>query len=242
MSTDLLLGRVGAVAAWVGPVVLFVSTLLHPMGADPSDFPAAFAEYAADPHYVWCHLGQFAGFAIIAGAVVALTETLGSGRAASWAHVGIAGIAASLAVAAALQAVDGVALKNTVDRWAGATGNARAIAYETAFAVRQIEIGLAAFLSLLFGFAWIVLAAAILESGRYPRWLGLGGMFGGLATTIAGTAQGYAGFSAKPMVLSMIASVVLLIWTMAAGALLWRAASQLRPYVSSRRTMSSSPR
>jgi hypothetical protein len=46
-------------------------------------------------------------------------------------------------VAATLQAVDGVALKVTVDRWAAATGEARLLAYEAAHAVRQIEIGFA---------------------------------------------------------------------------------------------------
>ena len=37
----------------------FINGLL---GSDPADAPAAFAEYAADPLYVWSHLGQFAGF------------------------------------------------------------------------------------------------------------------------------------------------------------------------------------
>ena len=53
MSTARSLARFGAVALVVGAVLLLVSTLLHPLGANPADAPAAFAEYAADPHYVW---------------------------------------------------------------------------------------------------------------------------------------------------------------------------------------------
>jgi hypothetical protein len=45
----------GAVAAIVGPLLLFVFTLLHPLRADPNDAPAAFAEYAADSFWVWSH-------------------------------------------------------------------------------------------------------------------------------------------------------------------------------------------
>ena len=71
MSTNRSLARFGAAAALLGAVVLFVSTLLHPLGSDPNDAPAAFAEYAADPFYVWSHLGQFAGIAMLATAPAA---------------------------------------------------------------------------------------------------------------------------------------------------------------------------
>ena len=48
MSTAQHLARLGAAAAFVGAVLLIVSTALHPLGSDPGDAPAAFAEYAAD--------------------------------------------------------------------------------------------------------------------------------------------------------------------------------------------------
>jgi hypothetical protein len=56
------LARLGAVAFFIGAVLLIASTAMHPLDSDPADAPAAFAEYAADPHYVWTHIGQFAGF------------------------------------------------------------------------------------------------------------------------------------------------------------------------------------
>jgi hypothetical protein len=67
MATIRPLARIGAVAFVVGVVLLLVSTLLHPLGADPADAAAAFAEYAAAPHYVWTHLGQLAGFCGLSG-------------------------------------------------------------------------------------------------------------------------------------------------------------------------------
>ncbi len=93
-----------------------MSTFLHPLGSDPGDAPAAFAEYAADANYVWSHLGQFLGFFGLAIGLVAFAATFEPGRAAAWARMGSAGAVASMAVAAAFQAVDGVALKATVDR------------------------------------------------------------------------------------------------------------------------------
>src|SRR5690348_3654202 len=110
------------------------------MSADPNDAPAAFAEYAASTTWVATHLGQFLGVAMLGVALVGIAAVMEAGAAAAWARVGVAGTAASIATAAALQAVDGVALKAAVDRWAGATGEARARAFEAAFAVRQVEV------------------------------------------------------------------------------------------------------
>jgi hypothetical protein len=227
MSTHQSLARLGSVAALVGAAVLFASTLLHPMSRDPSNAPEAFAEYAADTFYVWTHLGQFAGFALLGAALVAIAATFEPGRAAAWARIGLAGAVAGVAVAAALQAVDGIALKVTVDRWAAATGDVRAVVYEAALAVRQIEIGLAALLSVTTGLALIAFSFAMLVSMRYPYWVGVIGLLDGLGMVVAGAAQASSGFSALAMTISMTASSVLLIWIILAGILMWRLAPRL---------------
>lgn len=221
-STSGSLARIGAVTAVLGDIVLFVSTLLHPLGADPNDPPAAFAEYAADSLWVWTHLGQFLGFALLAVAMIALATTLEHGRPAAWGRIGLAGTAAIVATAAALQAVDGVALKVMVDRWAAAPVDARSVVFEAAFAVRQIEIGLASLLSLVSGLTVTIFGVALLVSTRYSRWLGGVGLAGGLATAAAGIVQAWAGFSGLAMTLSMISSAVLLCWALLAGVLMWR--------------------
>jgi hypothetical protein len=146
------------------------------MEADPDDAPAASAEYAADPLWVWSHLGQFAGFAVLGIALIGLTATLEAGRAAAWARIGVAGIAATIAVAAVLQAVDGVALKVMVDRWAAAGAELGDARFEAAIAVRQVEIGLAALLNVLIGFSSAAFSIGMVSSSRYPLWLGAGGL------------------------------------------------------------------
>jgi hypothetical protein len=117
------------------------------------------------PFYAWTHPCQFAGFVLLGAALVALAATFEPGRAAAWARIGLAGTVAGVAVAAALQAVDGIALKVTVDRWVAATGDVRAVVYEAALAVRQIEIGLAALLSVTTGLALIAFSFAMLSTG-----------------------------------------------------------------------------
>src|SRR5919199_7022383 len=225
-ATQQVLARLGSVAALVGAALLFGSTLLHPLGSDPSD-AAAFAEYATDSLWLWSHVGQFVGIAGLVVALVALASTFGPGRAAAWSRIGLAGAAATLAVAAVLQAGDGVALKLMVDRWAASTGAARVLAFEGAFAVRQVEIGLASLLSLVSGLTLTAFGVAIALSTRYPAWLGGIGLLGGLGTVAAGVAQASTGFSGVAMMLSMLASTVLLLWAILTGVLLWRSAPRL---------------
>jgi hypothetical protein len=197
------------------------------MDADPDDAPAAFAEYAADPLWVWSHLGQFAGVAVLGIALLGLAGTLEAGRAAAWTRIGLVGIAATIAVAAVLQSVDGVALKVMVDRWAAAGAELDDARFEAAIAVRQVEIGLAALLNLLFGFTSAALSIAIVSSSRYPSWLGAGGLVVALAMVAAGAATAFAGFSAVPMTIVMLATLMFLVWLVAAAILMWRLAPPL---------------
>jgi len=221
------LARLGAVAAAVGALVLIASTMLHPSDADPGHAPAAFAEYATDTLWVWSHVGQFAGIAALGAALVALAGTLEPGRASNWGRVAVVGATASVAGAAALQAVDGVALKSMVDRWAAAIGQEQRIAFEAALAVRQIEIGLASLVSILFGLTWSLYGIAVLRSSRYPKWLGAVGLAGGLGTVTGGIVQASTGFSGLAMTISMTASSLLLIWMISIAVHMWRLAPRL---------------
>jgi len=223
-ETRRALARFGGVAALGGALALFASTLMHPLDADPNAPRAAFAEYAADPVWVWSHLGQFTGLAMLGAALVALAATLEPGGAEAWGRIGVVGAAAMVAVGAALQAVDGVALKIVVERWASAAGGDRASAFEAAFAVRQVEVGLASLLSLVSGLTLAVFGVALILSARYPAWLGVVGLLGGLGMVAAGAAQASTGFSGLAMDLSMPASFVLLAWAVLAGLLMWRSA------------------
>jgi hypothetical protein len=57
--------------------------------------------------------------------------------------------------------------------------------FEAAFAVRQVEIGLAALFNVPFGFTTAALGIGIVSSSRYPPWLGAGD----LVVALAGTSE-----------------------------------------------------
>ena len=221
-SSDRQLLRVGAVAAMLGPLVLFVSTLMHPLEADPNDAVAAFTEYAADRLWVGTHLGQFLGVAMIVAALVLLSRSLEAGKAAAWSRIGLGGAIATLAATAVLQAVDGVALKFLVDRWAAAPPEQQPAIFEAAFGVRQVEIGLASLTSLLFGITVTIYGVAMILSPIYPGWVGFLAILGGLGTSAGAVVLAYTGFSESMMMINMPANLLLLVWMIVVGGLMWR--------------------
>jgi hypothetical protein len=212
----------GATCAIAGSVLLFLGTCLHPLNADPNEAVAAFGEYAADRLWVASHLTQLVGVALMTAALLCLAQQLAAASGTGWARVAAGGAIASLAVAAALQAVDGVALKVMVDAWAAAPAAQKEATFYAAFAVRQVEIGLASMLSLLSGLTITVYGGALLIDHTYPKWLGGLAIGGGVPTMVAGVVMAYTGFSGLTMAINMPASVLLLVWMLILGVLMWR--------------------
>jgi hypothetical protein len=234
--------RLVSIAAISGALLLFAGTYLHPMSADPNVPLAAFMEYAADQHWVSSHLMQFSGIALMAAALVLISRALVSPRIAASsgspgnpespgskndvanaaATLAAAGAIASLAATAALQAIDGVALKAMVNAWAAAAQPDKESLFQAAFAVRQIETGLASISALLFGLTVSLFGIALLLDPRFPKWLGTIAIVGGAPTAVAGVVIAYTGFSGLAMAIDMPAGFLLLCWMIALGVYFWQ--------------------
>ena len=202
--------------------MLCIGTFLHPMGADPNDPVAAFAEYAADRFWVASHLVQLAGVAAMVTALLFLTVQLEANGPSGVSRIATAGAVVSLALAAALQAVDGIALKSMVDAWAAAPESEKQGLFQAAFAVRQIEIGLASMLSLSLGLTMTLYGIAVLRDETFPKWFAGLAVAGGVPTMVAGVVMAYTGFSRSTMAINMPANLLLLLWMIALGGFMWR--------------------
>ena len=64
--------RVGAAMLPLGVVVIAVAEHFHPSKEDPMDFPAVFREYAHSRIWTTVHLGEYLGFLLLLGGLVAL--------------------------------------------------------------------------------------------------------------------------------------------------------------------------
>ena len=142
----------------------FAAGALHPEGANANDHAAAFAEYARSDLWIAVHLGQFAGMAALIAGLLVLGSVVGSvpglrhGRPGfSWAA------AAALALYGGLQAVDGVALKHSVDAWAAAEGTEKAVRFAAAEDMHWLEWGMRSYQSFVLALAPGRLAAQTLS-------------------------------------------------------------------------------
>jgi hypothetical protein len=206
-----------------GIAALVLGTALHPAHEDPNDAARAFAEYAADKTWLASHFLQFAGAAaMLTGMLAALAQNAARKGSASSLMPLTAFAAAAIALSAALQAVDGVALKMMVGRWAAAEGAEKALLFSASLAVRSVEIGLAAMTSLVTGLAVISLSFWLwrLKAGGFL--LALLGLAGGLGLCASAIAIGAGGFSGLAMMINMPSSLALMLWVAAHAYIRWR--------------------
>jgi hypothetical protein len=219
--------RVGAQCAIAGAMLLLLGTFLHPISADPNDALATFTEFAADRLWVLSHLIDLAGLALTMAALHFLARQLEARGVPGWPRLAASGAIASLAVAAVLVAVDGIALKAMVDAWAAAPASQKEAAFQAAVAVRQIEMGLAATFTLIFGVTVVIFGRALFELDDYPKWIGVLAIFGGAAGSFAGIVMACTGFSSASIAIGVPAGVALPAWMFALGAVMWH--SRIKP-------------
>jgi hypothetical protein len=215
--------KTGAACAIGGSSLLLFGTYLHPVPAEPNDAAQAFAAYAADRLWVASHLMQLVGIVLALAALMILAQQLETRRTTTkvWSRLASAGAIASMALAAMLQAVDGIALRAMVQNWATAAATQKDVAFQCAFAVRQVEIGLASVLSLLLGATATLYGVALLDDLTYPKWVGGLAIVGGVPTSLSGVVMAFSGFSELEMAINMPASFILVAWVTVLGAFFW---------------------
>lgn len=174
-----------------------VATAIHPHGSE-NDHPVIFAKYADTQGWIAIHFAQFAGVIVaLAGFLILSRIFIDRGGSVLLGRLLQAALVATAAVWAVLQAVDGVALKHTVDAWAEASGVERSLRFADAEAVRWAEWGLQAYFRLLFGLTFALAGIAIWRTGVAYRWLGPVAILGGAVYAAVGIAVGHTGLD-KP--------------------------------------------
>jgi hypothetical protein len=212
---------VGLVAAVVGIFVEVAMGFLHPSHAQPNNSAAAFEEYSHSQDWTYVHIGQFAGTLLVVIALVAIARTM-SGQPGMAGAMAVAGNVTAVligAVFAVQMAVDGVALKGTVDTWAHASSAAdRSAAFLVADGVRWIEKALSGFFHLLNGTTLLALGLSVLFGHMTRRWLGWVGVVAGIGFLVGGVITSRTGFSpdaSRVLTPALLLSAVFLIGTLA---------------------------
>jgi hypothetical protein len=217
--------KIGALAIAAGDILLVALSFLHPHLQDPNNLPAVFSEYAASQNWILIHVGQLLAYALVypVGILVIYDLLAGEKGASAWlARLAVALAVINLAVFTVDQAVDGIALKRTVDQWASAAPDAKAIAFGLVQSIRWVEFGLNGLLKFSEGALVLVISTAMLLSQPFPKWVGAAGAISGAGQSAVGIATLFTGFSALVGTINLVPFLAGLVWTVAVIAILWR--------------------
>ena len=168
-----------------------VTVLFHP-GGNEDVHEDVFARYAASGAWEWVHFAQFVGVLAALGGLIVLHQVLRP-RAPRLSAFAAGTTVATAAVWAALQAVDGVTLKQAVDAWVAADGPERAVRLGDAEAVRWTEWGLQSYFRVTLGVALLLFGATILTTRALAAWAGWVAVLAGLVSVAVGIDVAYSG-------------------------------------------------
>ena len=215
--------RIGAVSAIIGAVLGIVVNLLHPRGAEIGNTKAHLQEIADSGIFLGDHIGILVAFLLIVGGLVALYRSITSGRGAAFARLGFAVALASTALIGVTIATDGIAIKAVADTWASSQDPAL---FQAAYVLEQINLGIFSIvIFVFFGVTFILYGLAVALSDVYPKWLGWAALVVGIVAAVLGLIQAYEGPSTLVTnVLFPIASILLTVWVLVMGILMWRRA------------------
>lgn len=207
--------RLPAIALLAGQTLYIAITQLH-AGGEANDHHHIFETYADNAIWTAVHLGQFIGIAaILVGlAAVFLSLEARTGTMKSVAAFGVALSVAALALYGALQAVDGVALKQTVNAWAAASEAEKAARFASAESIRWLEWGMRSYQDIAMGLALIIVIPVMKRAGMSIVMVFLIGV-SGLALLAQGWIAGTEGFTSAQslaIVIGWAASLAWMVW------------------------------
>lgn len=216
--------RVGGVCAIAGSLAVPGFRLAH--GDLPAaDARAALAFITEHPAYAGVHLGTILGVLAWVCGFIALSGTLEHPIASLLGRLGAASVLVGAAVFIVEHSIDGVAGQALASAWAAALP----VAQEDMVLAAQIAFTMIRGTSLLaivalWGVPLGLFGRAVTLEG-YPAWLGWTGLAAGAATVLGATA-----LLLQPdlfpgvLVYGLLASVVVQLWSLALGIMMWRRA------------------
>lgn len=220
--------RMAAVLLLAGQVLYIVVTQFH-AGGVANDHHAIFAVYADSGAWRAVHVAQFVCAAILLAGLAVLPFALSAqaGMARWVGRFGAASAAVAIALYGVLQAVDGVGNQEVDHAWVTAPTAEKAARFASAEAMRWLEWGLRSYYDFALGLALLLIAAAILGSGRVVRTavarpiaylVGLSG----LTYLIQAWVVGSEGFSDTHTILILVAWALTLVWIIWLAVVAWR--------------------
>jgi hypothetical protein len=213
--------RWGGMAAVVGGGLAVVGNLLHPRYDAPD--VDVYRRIAASDRYRIADLVILVALMLTMAGFVAVSRSLGAGRGGPLAQFGRIAALAGGTIAIAEIGMELFGLKQAAETFATARPGDQVGSFWATNAVDHINTGLFNTWTIVFlGAAPLLLGAAALLSRAQPSWVGVLGTVGGALCVVVGFVNLVRADQTTLQIPFLIGSLLVTVWIIAAGALLWR--------------------
>ncbi len=218
--------RIGSISAILGAILGFTVNAVYPRTFQAGVTEESLTLMAESPIWEGVHIGiMFTGLLILSG-MVALYRSISQEPGAGLARLGYTTAVVGGCIFLVSVAIDGFAMKAVAESWISASEAQKAVAFQVAYAVGQVNFGIySIWFIIFFGVTLILYGLAIGLSDVYPHWLGWAAVAGGLWSATVGLIQFYNGPSVLNTDLRFLLLMFLIsIWVLVMGVFLWRKA------------------
>ncbi len=218
--------RIGAVSAIVGAILAIVFNILHPRNLGPPDMEALLRMIADSTIWVGDHIGIIIVILLFLGGLTALYRSITGEPGAAWARLGFVAVLLSSTLGVITFAIDGLAMKEVAAAWANAPAAEKAVTFLVAAGLEHVSFSLfSIWIFAFWGVTFILYGLAVALSDVYPRWLGWVALVVGTGGALVGLVQALQGPSVLvTTVLFVAVSILLTLWVLVMGVLMWRRA------------------
>ena len=206
-----------------GAVIGLVGNALHPHTAD-LDAAATVQAIAGNGAWVAIHLAIIVAILLIIGGLVGLAEEMTETSGEPLARMGLAAALLGGAVVTVSSAIDGFVMKPLALAYASAAAPDAGLALRISIAVKEVDFGIWSIGMLaFFGMAFACFGGAVIGSRRHPAWFGWIAVVGAAGSAVAALLQiAASGEVQAAETLFFASSLVLTLWALALGMLMWR--------------------
>jgi hypothetical protein len=197
-------------------VAQYAHTTIDGSVSSVNNNPAEFIVISASDNWTAVALAQFAATALIVAGLLVVTYALNPtpGIPVVVNRLGAVAAMVSLALDGVVYAVAGVVLKQAVDAWVQAPVAQQGASFAGAETMRWLQWGATSYQTFMFGLALLLVATAIVWTGRITRPLGVVMGLQGIAYLVVGWYVGTEGLALTGIqdVAYYLGSALLFIW------------------------------
>ncbi len=206
-----------------GAIIGLVGNGLHPHTAD-LDGAATVHAIAGNGAWVAIHLAIIVAILLVIGGLVGLAEEMTGTPGEPLARLGLVAAVLGGSVVTVSSAIDGFVMKALSVASVSANGTDGALALSISVAVKDVDFGIWSIGMLaFFGVAFACFGGAVIASRRYSGWFGWIAIVGAAGSAAAALLQiAASGEVQSAETLFFASSLILTLWALALGILMWR--------------------